>query len=121
MPEKKKYALNRDGTDGAGNTDLPLDINRLARGGENMPDLRHYSDSAPVRNREQSKHRETPGSHHWKLAVIRDLKAGYGAEDIAHRMECRTAQVRDLIGHLRTLGFLDQIYREARKEWGASA
>ena len=86
-----------------------------------MPHDGNYPDSARLRNREQSKHRETPGSHHWKLAVIRDLKAGYGAEDIAHRMECRTAQVRDLICQLRALGFLDQIYREARKEWGASA
>ena len=86
-----------------------------------MADSSHYCDSARLRKSEQNKPRETPGSHHWKLAVIRDLKAGYGAEDIANRMECRTAQVRDLIGQLRALGFLDQIYREARKEWGASA
>ena len=86
-----------------------------------MPDLRHYSDSARSRNPEQSAHRETPGSTPWKAAVIRDLRDGFGVEDIAHRMDCDVQRVRDLVADLRKHGLLPQMYEQARREWRASA
>jgi|GEM_PF-3961214 len=64
-----------------------------------------------------SKHRETPGSEHWKAAVIRDLREGYGVEDIALRMECDVQAVRDLVAYLRKHGVLPWLYQQARREW----
>ena len=86
-----------------------------------MPDLRHYPDSARSRNPEQSKHRETPGSQPWKAAVIRDLREGFGVEDIAHRMDCDVQRVRELVADLRKRGLLPRLYEDARRDWRASA
>ena len=86
-----------------------------------MPHAVHYPDSAHLRNPEQSKHRETPGSEHWKAAVIRDLREGYGVEDIALRMECDVQHVRDLVVDLRKHGLLPRLYEQARGEWRARA
>ena len=65
--------------------------------------------------------RETPGSTPWKAAVIRDLRDGFGVEDIAHRMDCDVQRVRDLVADLRKHGLLPQMYQQARREWRASA
>ena len=82
-----------------------------------MPDTRHYPDSARSRNPEQSAYRETPGSTPWKAAVIRDLRDGFGVEDIAHRMDCDVQRVRDLVADLRKHGLLPHLYEQARGEW----
>ena len=86
-----------------------------------MPDTRHFPDSARSRNPEQNKPRETPGSTPWKAAVIRDLRAGFGVEDIAQRMDCDVQRVRDVVLQLRRHGLLPRLYAEARREWRASA
>ena len=65
--------------------------------------------------------RETPGSTPWKAAVIRDLREGFGVEDIAHRMECDVQAVRDLVADLRKYGLLPRLYMDARAKWRASA
>ena len=61
--------------------------------------------------------RETPGSQPWKAAVIRDLRRGFGVEDIAHRMDCDVQHVRDLVADLRKHGLLPHLYEQARREW----
>ena len=61
--------------------------------------------------------RETPGSTPWKAAVIRDLREGFGVEDIAHRMDCDVQHVRDLVSQLRKHGLLPRLYSEARCDW----
>ena len=61
--------------------------------------------------------RETPGSTPWKAAVIRDLREGFGVEDIAHRMDCGVQPVRDLVADLRKHGLLPRLYQQARREW----
>ena len=65
--------------------------------------------------------RETPGSQPWKAAVIRDLREGFGVEDIAHRMGCGVQPVRDLVADLRRHGLLPRLYSDARAKWRASA
>ena len=82
-----------------------------------MPHGGKYLDSARSRNPEQSAYRETPGSTPWKAAVIRDLRAGFGVEDIAHRMDCDVQRVRDFVADLRKHGLLPHLYEQARCEW----
>lgn len=82
-----------------------------------MPHDGNYPDSARLRNREQSKHIETPGSAPWKAAVVRDLREGFGVEDIAHRMQCDEEHVRKLVAQLRRHGLLPQLYEQARRDW----
>ena len=65
--------------------------------------------------------RETPGSTPWKAAVIRDLREGFGVEDIALRMDCDVQRVRDFVADLRKHGLLPHLYEQARREWRASA
>ena len=62
-----------------------------------------------------------PGTTPWKAAVIRDLRDGFGVEDIAHRMGCDVQAVRDLVADLRKHGLLPRLYEGARREWRASA
>lgn len=76
-----------------------------------------YSYSARLRNPEQSEHRLTPGSQQWAAAVVRDMRAGYGVEDIAVRLRCRPDQVRDKVRTWRRMGLLVQLVAQARREW----
>lgn len=73
-----------------------------------------YNDSARLRNREQSKHRLTPGSQPWSVAVIDGLRDGYGVEDIALRLGCRADAVRDEVQKLRRTGMMARVYND---EW----
>ena len=59
--------------------------------------------------------RLTLGSQPWAAAVIRALRAGYGVEDIALRLECPTEAVRDLVAKLRERGLLTSFCADARK------
>ena len=61
--------------------------------------------------------RETPGSTPWKAAVIRDLRHGFGVEDIALRMDCDVQRVRDLVADLCKHCLLPHLYEQARGEW----
>jgi DNA-binding NarL/FixJ family response regulator len=61
--------------------------------------------------------RLTPGSQPWAAAVIRDLREGYGVEDIALRLFCSVEVVREKVANLRRLGLMPQLYEQARKGW----
>lgn len=76
-----------------------------------------YSDSARARNPEQSEYRLTPGSQPWAAAVVRDLRDGYGVEDITLRLRCRPEAVRDKVRTWRRMGLLVQLYAQARPGW----
>lgn len=65
----------------------------------------------------QFKPRQTSGSKPWKVAVIRDLRDGFGVEDIALRMDCDVQRVRDFVADLRKHGLLSRLYEQARREW----
>jgi len=79
-----------------------------------MADCSQYSDSTRKRNL-----RLTPGSQPWAAAVIHDLRAGYGIEDIALRLDCRAEAVREKVAELRRFGLLSQLYAQARRGWRA--
>ena len=76
-----------------------------------------YSDSARARNPEHFGPRLTPGTQPWAAAVVRDLRAGFGAEDIALRLGCDPQHIREKLAKLRRLGLLSQLYAQAREEW----
>ena len=80
-----------------------------------MADISQYSDSAFARNPHAQ--RLTPGSQPWAVAVIRDLRAGFGIEDIALRLDCRAEAVREKVAKLRRLGLMPELYAQARKGW----
>ena len=82
-----------------------------------MPHDGNYPDSARLRNREQSKHRETPGSKPWRIKCMLHLRAGLGVEDIAILMQCDQKHIRQLVDQLRSDGILPKLYDGARKEW----
>ena len=121
MQSKPEYALDEADREGATNADPALEHSQPEKEVGHMPHAVHYPDSAHLRNPEQPKPRETPGSTPWKAAVIRDLRDGFGVEDIAHRMDCDVQRVRDLVADLRKHGLLPQMYQQARREWRARA
>ena len=121
MPNKPEYASNEADREGATNADPALEHSQPAKEVGQMPHAVHYPDSAHLRKTEQSASRETPGSTPWKAAVIRDLREGFGVEDIAHRMDCDVQRVRDFVADLRKHGLLPQMYQQARREWRAKA
>ena len=116
MQKTPEYALNEADREGATNADPVLDITQLDRSSA-MPVEALISPKGDSANT----FRETPGSQPWKAAVIRDLRDGFGVEDIAHRMDCDVQRVRDLVADLRKRGLLPRLYEDARREWRASA
>lgn len=112
LQNKAKYALNEARPEGATNAREPLTDNTNA-GGSRMADTANISPRGDSTNQI----RQTPGSTPWKAAVIRDLREGYGVEDIALRMDCRVEAVRELVAELRKAGLLPRMYHDARKKW----
>ena len=79
-----------------------------------MPAEAHIS---PAGDSANTRSRLTPGSQPWAAAVIRALRAGYGVEDIALRLGCRTDAVRDLVAKLRQRDLLVKFYAEQKRAW----
>ena len=108
--------MNQTRPEGATNADEPLTDNANDGG----PRMAAASSISPVGD-SANQFRETPGSTPWKAAVIRDLREGFGVEDIAHRLDCGVQPVRDLVADLRKHGLLPWLYMDARAKWKASA
>ena len=116
LQSKPEYALNETRPEGAGNADEPLDITRTT-------EVRAMPVEATISPKGDSANQFTQptGTTPWKAAVIRDLREGFGVEDIAHRMGCDVQAVRDLVADLRRHGLLPRLYMDARAKWRASA
>ena len=112
MPKTPDCAMNETDREGATNADPVLDIGHYT-GVNAMP----VSGSITPKGDSANQFRETPGSTPWKAAVIRDLREGFGVEDIALRMDCGVQPVRDLVLQLRRHGLLPRLYGEARCNW----
>jgi hypothetical protein len=105
MSRKSGLEKNEAGT--GGDPSRLLSIANLDKRSDNMPDTGHYTDSEQRVNRLTEDPKMT-------AAVLRDLRDGFGVEDIQVRGTATANYARAVVRRLDHMGLIHDLYRKRK-------